>query len=743
MDEKVYGYMDWPRIEAIVYGEETAPRDVMGPRITQDGVLIQGFFPDAEEVSVISGKKTYVCEKEDEAGYFAVLLPVRKVPEYRFLIKMGETETECYDPYAFPCQITEEEEKAFCAGVYYEAYKKLGAHPMEIKGVKGTLFAVWAPNAVSVNIAGDFNGWIGRATIMHRMSGIFELFVPGVEAGTHYKYEIKVKGGEVLLKADPYGNSADHDPEGASVVADVSAFQWNDGDWMKERHRFDDRKQPVSIYETSLEEWKSAEELVEFLAEEDFTHVELHPVMEYLDDITGGYSTYAYYAPTSRFGSVADFQKLVDELHQAGVGVILDWTPAQFPRYASGLEKFDGTPLYERQNPAEAIHPFWGTLLYNYGSPMVKDFLISNACFWAEVYHADGLRMDDVDAMLYLDYGRNPGEWTPNIYGTNENLDALEFLKHLNSVIKERNPGLLLVAQENGLWPELTDSVENDHLGFDYKWDMGWMNDTLDYFRIHPYDRKFHYHKLSFSMMYFYNEHYLLPFSHDEVVHGKATILQKMWGEYDLKFQQAKTLYTYMYTHPGKKLNFMGNEIGQFREWDEEKECDWMLLDYPKHQDFHRFMKDLNHLYISEPAFFNGDYNSVNFRWIEVEAVEERVYIYERMCGEDHFIVVLNMSDAQYNDFEFGYDHYAVLHEVLSGERKEYGGYFEGPKEDIVAKTTGYKWWKRKFKITIPALAAIIYKVEFLPEPKEIPLPMLDEASIDIDRKRLRAEHEN
>ena len=378
MDEKVYGYMDWPRIEAIVYGEETAPRDVMGPRITQDGVLIQGFFPDAEEVSVISGKKTYVCEKEDEAGYFAVLLPVRKVPEYRFLIKMGETEKECYDPYAFPCQITEEEEKAFCAGVYYEAYKKLGAHPMEIKGVKGTLFAVWAPNAVSVNIAGDFNGWIGRATIMHRMpmSGIFELFVPGVEAGTHYKYEIKVNGGEVLLKADPYGNSADHDPEGASVVADVSAFQWNDGDWMKERHRFDDRKQPVSIYETSLEEWKSAEELVEFLAEEDFTHVELHPVMEYLDDITGGYSTYAYYAPTSRFGSVADFQKLVDELHQAGVGVILDWTPAQFPRYASGLEKFDGTPLYERQNPAEAIHPFWGTLLYNYGSPMVKDFLI-------------------------------------------------------------------------------------------------------------------------------------------------------------------------------------------------------------------------------------------------------------------------------------------------------------------------------------------------------------------------------
>ena len=555
MDEKLYGYMNWPRIEAIVYGEETAPRDVMGPRITQDGVLVQGFFPDAEEVSVISGKKTYVCEKEDEAGYFAALLPVRKVPQYKFRVKMGENVTELYDPYAFACQITEEEEKAFCAGVYYEAYKKLGAHPMEIRGVKGTLFAVWAPNAISVNVVGDFNGWIGRATIMHRMpmSGIFELFLPGVKAGAHYKYEIKVKGGEVLLKADPYGNAAEHDPEGASVVADVSSFTWNDADWMEERSRFDNRKQPVSIYETSLEEWESAEELVEFLAEEDFTHVELHPVMEYLDDITGGYSTYAYYAPTSRFGTPQDFQKLVDELHQAGIGVLLDWTPAQFPRYACGLERFDGTPLYERHKEAEAIHPFWGTLLYNYASPMVKDFLISNACFWAEVYHADGLRMDDVDAMLYLDYGRNPGEWTPNMYGTNENLDALEFLKHLNSVIKQRNPGLLLIAQEDGLWPELTDSVENDHAGFDYKWSGGWTKDLLEYLGKDPIERKNYHDQLTVSMLYAYCEHYILTLGSRDVGSLKD-FADKLPGTEEQKRAQIRAAYAYMMLHPGCKM---------------------------------------------------------------------------------------------------------------------------------------------------------------------------------------------
>ena len=656
MDEKVYGYMDWPRIEAIVYGEETAPRDVMGPRITQDGVLIQGFFPDAEEVSVISGKKTYACEKEDEAGYFAVLLPVRKVPEYRFLIKMGETETECYDPYAFPCQITEEEEKSFCAGVYYEAYKKLGAHPVEIKGVKGTLFAVWAPNAVSVNIAGDFNGWIGRATIMHRMpmSGIFELFVPGVEAGTHYKYEIKVKGGEVLLKADPYGNSADHDPEGASVVADVSAFQWNDGDWMKERHRFDDRKQPVSIYETSLEEWKSAEELVEFLAEEDFTHVELHPVMEYLDDITGGYSTYAYYAPTSRFGSVADFQKLVDDLHQAGVGVILDWTPAQFPRFDAGLEKFDGTPLYEVQDPAMAVHPMWGTMLYNYGSPMVKDFLLSNAFFWLDEFHVDGFRLDDVDAMLYLDFGREAGQWRPNLYGSNENLQAVEFLKHLNSIVKKRNPGVLLIAQEDGLWPQLTDSVENDHLGFDYKWSGGWTKDLLSYIEVEPLERKDYYDQLTLSMMYAYSEHYVLTLGRRDVGTLKE-FLEKLPGSPKQKLAQVRAAYAYLMLHPGVKMTAP------------DKECT---------EEMKAYIHDLNAMYRSCPALYAMDGNSDGFEWIQFTNYDENIVAFLRKTEkmEETLLIVCNFSPVSYDSYQVGVPFAGKYKEIFNSDNGKYGG---------------------------------------------------------------------
>lgn len=656
MDEKVYGYMDWPRIEAIVYGEETAPRDVMGPRITQDGVLIQGFFPDAEEVSVISGKKTYVCEKEDEAGYFAVLLPVRKVPEYRFLIKMGETEKECYDPYAFPCQITEEEEKAFCAGVYYEAYKKLGAHPVEIKGVKGTLFAVWAPNAVSVNIAGDFNGWIGRATIMHRMpmSGIFELFVPGVEAGTHYKYEIKVKGGEVLLKADPYGNSADHDPEGASVVADVSAFQWNDGDWMKERHRFDDRKQPVSIYETSLEEWKSAEELVEFLAEEDFTHVELHPVMEYLDDITGGYSTYAYYAPTSRFGSVADFQKLVDELHQAGIGVILDWTPAQFPRFDAGLEKFDGTPLYEVQDPAMAVHPMWGTMLYNYGSPMVKDFLLSNAFFWLDEFHVDGFRLDDVDAMLYLDFGREAGQWRPNLYGSNENLQAVEFLKHLNSIVKKRNPGVLLIAQEDGLWPQLTDSVENDHLGFDYKWSGGWTKDLLSYIEVEPLERKDYYDQLTLSMMYAYSEHYVLTLGKRDVGTLKE-FQEKLPGSSRQKDAQLRAAYGYLMLHPGVKMTAPDGDVGP---------------------EMRAYLHDLNELYRNHPALYAMDGNSDGFEWIQFTSYDENVVAFLRKTEkpEETILAVCNFSPVSYDSYRVGVPFAGKYKEIFNSDSEKFGG---------------------------------------------------------------------
>ena len=406
MADKAYEYMDWPRIEAIVYGEEAAPRDVMQPRVTDDGVLIQGFFPGTEAAEVIVGKKSYPMILEDEAGYYAVMLPLKRIPEYRFQVTRGSMKEAFFDAYEYPCQITEEEERAFCAGVYYKAYKKLGAHPVVCGGVRGTYFAVWAPNAIRVSIVGDFDRWDGRRLPMHRMpmSGIFELFVPGVKAGASYQYEIKIKGGAVQRKSDPYGNGVQEAPSVISVVAELGEFSWQDEEWMKEREKFVSREVPVSVYETDITEWKKHGELAAFLKETGYTHVEFHPVMEYLDQNSGGYSTSSYFALTNRFGTPADFRALVEELHQEGIGVILDWTPAQFPRFDAGLEKFDGTPLYEVQDPAMAVHPMWGTMLYNYGSPMVKDFLLSNAFFWLDEFHVDGFRLDDVDAMLYLDF---------------------------------------------------------------------------------------------------------------------------------------------------------------------------------------------------------------------------------------------------------------------------------------------------------------------------------------------------
>ena len=691
MNEKIYEQMDWPRIEAIVYGEETSPRDVMGPKITRDGVLIQGFFPGADQVSVVCEGKEYPCELEDEAGYFAALLPLRKIPSYTFRVKTGESVKESADPYAFPCQITEEEEKKFCAGVYYEAYEKLGAHPMEINGVRGTCFAVWAPNAVSVNVAGDFNNWNGRAHIMHRMpmSGIFELFIPGVEAGCFYKYEVKVKGGNVFLKEDPYANAAQSVPDGASMVTEISDFTWNDGEWMEQRGRFADRKQPVSIYETSLENWKSGEELIEFLAEEDFTHVQLHPVMEYADDISGGYATYAYYAPTCRFGSAQDFQKLVDGLHQAGIGVILDWTPAQFPGKDSGLAAFDGTLLYEKKNPMEAIHPFKGTLLYDYASPMVKDFLIANACFWTEVYHADGLRMDDVDAMLYLDYGKNPGEWTPNLYGGNENLDAVEFLKHLNSVLKKRNPGVLLIAQEDGLWPELTDSVENGHLGFDYKWNGGWTRDLLNYLSKDPIERKNYHDALTVSMLYAYCEHYVLTLGSRDVG-NLENFAGRLFGNEQQKAAQIREAYAYMMLHPG---------------------CKMMAADAQMPQELAECIRDLNNLYLAHPALYQMDDSYEGFEWIQLMKYEENVIAFVRKTEkpEETVLAICNFAAIPYEKYQVGVPFAGKYKEIFNSDDQKYGGTGMTNSRAKTARKEECDEREQSITVKLPALSVLIF----------------------------------
>ena len=545
MESKVYKYMDWPEIEAVVYGEEAAPRDLMAPRMTADGVLVQGFFPDADSVEVLVDTKTYTMEKQDEAGYFAVMLPMRKIPSYQYRITKSKEVRTVADPYAFPVQITEDEEKAFCAGVYYHAYEKLGAHPKEIDGVTGTSFAVWAPNALRVSVVGDFNNWDGRCHMMHRMpmSGIYELFIPGVGDGAVYKYEMKLKGGTIQLKSDPYAVCTELPPASASVVKDLRNYVWDDATWMDAREKYKDRHQPVSIYETSMTAWENAQELVDYVKKLKYTHVELHPVMEYLNEDSGEYSTFAYYAPDRRFGMPKDFQQLVNALHKENIGVILDWTPSHFPREEGGLELFDGTPLYENPDPSMAIHPMWGTLLFNFDSPMVKDFLLSNAFYWMEFYHADGLRLDDVDSMLYLDFGREYGQWRPNIYGTNENLEAVEFLKHLNSILQKKLPGTMTIAQEDGLWSELTGSVEDDNIGFSYKWNNNWAGDFLNYLSKDPIERQYVHDQLTLSMLYTYCEHFVLPLGSRQTG-DQESFMAKLPGDDAQKMSQIRAAYS-------------------------------------------------------------------------------------------------------------------------------------------------------------------------------------------------------
>ena len=491
---------------------------------------------------------------------------------------------------------------------------------------------------------------------MHRMpmSGIFELFVPGVKAGASYQYEIKIKGGAVQRKSDPYGNGVQEAPSVISVVAELGEFSWQDEEWMKEREKFVSREVPVSVYETDITEWKKHGELAAFLKETGYTHVEFHPVMEYLDQNSGGYSTSSYFALTNRFGTPADFRALVEELHQEGIGVILDWTPAQFPRFDAGLEKFDGTPLYEVQDPAMAVHPMWGTMLYNYGSPMVKDFLLSNAFFWLDEFHVDGFRLDDVDAMLYLDFGREAGQWRPNLYGSNENLQAVEFLKHLNSIVKKRNPGVLLIAQEDGLWPQLTDSVENDHLGFDYKWSGGWTKDLLSYIEVEPLERKDYYDQLTLSMMYAYSEHYVLTLGRRDVGTLKE-FLEKLPGSPKQKLAQVRAAYAYLMLHPGVKMTAP------------DKECI---------EEMKAYIHDLNAMYRSCQALYAMDGNSDGFEWIQFTNYDENIVAFLRKTEkmEETLLIVCNFSPVSYDSYQVGVPFAGKYKEIFNSDNGKYGG---------------------------------------------------------------------
>ena len=590
MQEKMDQWINWVEYDELLEGRHNAPHNLLGLHSFGRGQVLTVYRPEAERVFItdMSGKNELELEEIGEgSGFFGKYIPRKNYrAPYKVKVQYSENDViEYVDPYCFEPQIGDEDLYYFAEGKHYEIYKKLGAHPMTINGVKGTYFAVWAPHARAVSVAGSFNMWDGRLHHMRtlQVSGVYELFIPGVEPGAIYKYQILTRTGEVLMKADPYANCSELRPANASVVADISGFKWNDTKWMREREKKDRntlRKEPMAIYEVHIGSWHKKDDgtedgfytyremapmLAEYVKKMGYTHVELMGIAEHPFDGSWGYQVTGYYAPTRRYGSPRDFMYFVDYMHEKGIHVILDWVPAHFPKDEHGLGRFDGQPLYEHPDPRRGEHPHWGTYIFNYGKREVENFLIANGLFWLKEFHVDGLRVDAVASMLYLDYGKDDGEWLPNEKGGNENYDAINLFRHMNEQFEKQCPGTEIIAEESTAWAGVTSPVSMNGLGFLFKWNMGWMNDFLEYMKLDPYFRANNHGKLTFSMQYAYSENFIQVLSHDEVVHGKGSMIEKMPGEYEDKFANLRTAYGFMYGHPGKKLLFMGQEFAQFR----------------------------------------------------------------------------------------------------------------------------------------------------------------------------------
>ena len=591
--------------------------------------------------------------------------------------------------------ITEFDQYLFGQGTHYDLYNKLGAHPMTVDGEEGVYFSVWAPNSEAVSLVGNFNEWDENATPMERLEplGIYEIFLPEMKIGDIYKYCVTTKAGYTILKADPYGFQAELRPNNASVIADISDFKWQDSRWMKKREKFDDKKDPMFVYEVHPGSWKKheqteedvdgfynyremAHELAKYVKDMGYTHVELMGIAEHPFDGSWGYQVTNYFAPTSRHGSPEDFQYFINYLHQQNIGVILDWVPAHFPRDAFGLAEFDGTCLYEYADPRKGEHPDWGTKVFDYGKTEVRNFLICNALFWLEKYHVDGLRVDAVASMLYLDYGREDGQWVPNIYGGNENLEAIEFFKHLNTIVKKRNPGIVMIAEESTAWPKVTDKAEYGGLDFSLKWNMGWMHDFLEYMKLDPYFRKYNHTKMNFAMVYAYSENYMLVLSHDEVVHLKCSMIEKMPGSYEEKFKNLMAGYAFMTGHPGKKLLFMGQDFGQHREWSEERELDWFLLEKEPNHQLQLFVKELLHLYKSNKCLYEYDCWPEGFEWINADDGDRSIFSFVRhsASGKNNMLFVINFTPVERLDYRVGTTCRRKHTLVLNSDDKKFGG---------------------------------------------------------------------
>ena len=715
-------------IERLVAGEHSDPHHVLGIHRVGSGFTVRAYRPGAQQMAMSVGREpgfTIPMIQVHEAGVFEGSIEAHEVPYYRILIGGQDGLTfELEDPYRFLPTLGELDTYLFSEGRHEQIFRFLGAHITDHQGVKGVAFAVWAPNALSVRVVGDFNSWDGRVHPMRVLgsSGVWELFIPDLQVGSRYKYEILTAERRIMLKSDPYAFSTEAPPQTASVIFETK-HEWLDAQWIERRAAADPLNRPISIYECHIGSWRRnpeeqnrsltyrelAIELPEYLNEMGFTHVELLPVAEHPFRGSWGYQVSAYYAPSRRFGSPDDFKYLIDKLHQAGIGVILDWVPAHFPRDEFALSRFDGTALYEHADPRQGSQPDWGTLVFNMGRNEVRNFLLGNALWWIEEFHADGLRVDAVASMLYLDYSRKPGEWVPNRYGGRENLESVSFLKEVNTIVYGKYPGVMMVAEESTSWPAVSRPTYVGGLGFGFKWNLGWMHDTLSYLSKDPVHRRFHHNNLTFGLLYAWHENFILPLSHDEVVHGKGSLLGKMPGDQWQKIANVKALFAWMWAHPGKQLLFMGGEFAQSAEWSHDRSLDWHLLDSPDHRGVSDLIKYMNSVYKQYPALWERDFDPQGFRWIDANDTDSNVLSFTRFdsASNQPLVCVANFSPIPRYGYRIGLPRGGSWHEVLNTDWEGFSGSGVCNPGDMDANGPGWHGLEFSADVTLPPLGVI------------------------------------
>ncbi|WP_413452341.1 1,4-alpha-glucan branching protein GlgB [Georgenia phoenicis] len=708
-------------LHAVAAGLHHQPHDVLGPHVGEDAVTIRTLRPLADAVVLVTATGRQPLEHEAE-GVWVTTLPGTQVPDYRLEVTYGSDTHTVDDPYRFLPTLGELDLHLVGEGRHEQLWTVLGAHvrryPSELGEVTGTSFAVWAPNARAVRVKGDFNSWDGRSTAMRSLgsTGVWEIFVPGVGDGARYKFEIQYRDGTWHDKADPMARAAEHPPATASVVTE-SRYEWQDEEWIARRAATDPHSGPMSVYEVHLASWRPglsyrdlAVDLVDYVAGLGFTHVEFMPVAEHPFGGSWGYQVTSYYAPTARMGGPDDFRHLVDAFHQAGIGVIMDWVPAHFPKDSWALARFDGTPLYEDPDPLRGEQPDWGTLVFNFGRREVRNFLVANALYWLEEFHIDGLRVDAVASMLYLDYSRQPGQWRPNEHGGRENLEAISFLQETNATAYRRVPGTVMIAEESTAWPGVSAPTDQGGLGFGLKWNMGWMNDTLRYLAEEPINRRYHHGELTFSLVYAFSEQFVLPLSHDEVVHGKGSLVRKMPGDRWQQLAGVRALLAYQWSHPGKQLLFMGGEFGQEEEWSEARGLDWHLLDNPAHAGLADLVRRLNDVYRAHPALFADDFSPGGFQWIEAGDGDHNVISFLRRdpSGQGRDVAcIVNFAGTPHEGYRVGLPHAGTWREILNTDAEEYGGSGVGNLGRVTAEELPWNGRPASVRLRVPPLGAL------------------------------------